>query len=147
MTNHEGHEHHEARRGYSMRVPSPLSAEAEALMTRTIGCAIEVHRRLGAGYLESIYRDAMSLECRLQGLPFERERLIHVEYRDTRVGNHRVDLLVGGVIVVELKAVTKLNEVHRAQVISYLKTLGLRGGLLLNFRVAVMRHGIRRIVL
>ena len=70
-----------------------------------------------------------------------------VNYRDVEIAGQRVDLIVEGQIVVELKAVVKLDDVHRAQLISYLRTTGLRGGLLVNFRVAVLRHGLRRVVL
>jgi GxxExxY protein len=72
---------------------------------------------------------------------------VPVKYRDVEIAGQRVDLIVEGQIVVELKAVVKLDEVHRAQLISYLRATGLRGGLLVNFRVAVLRHGLRRVVL
>lgn len=145
--NHEEHEEHEDVPTYAMRHASPLSREAEGLMTRTIGCALEVHRRLGPGFLESIYRRAMCIEMATQELPYELERSIVVHYRDVELGGQRVDLIVGGLIVVELKAVVRLDNVHRAQLLSYLKTTRLRGGLLINFRIAVLKHGIRRIVL
>jgi GxxExxY protein len=144
---HEGHEVDPFSKTYSMRVPSPLSVEAERAMTETIGCAIAVHRALGPGFLESIYRRAMCLELAAANLPFELERAVSVRYRDVEISGQRVDLIVAGLIVVELKAVIRLDEVHRAQVISYLRTTGLRGGLLINFRVSVLRNGIRRIVL
>ena len=72
---------------------------------------------------------------------------MHVKYRGVKIAGQRVDLIVEGQIVAELKAVVKLDEVHRAQLISYLRATGLRGGLLINFRVAVLRHGLRRVVL
>ena len=115
-------------------------------MTRTIGCAIAVHRALGPGYLESIYKRAMFVELHAQRLAFERERPIQVEYRGVTLRSQRVDLIVDGLVVVELKAVRTLDDVHRAQLISYLRTTGLRGGLLINFRVPVLKHGIRRVV-
>ena len=129
-----------------MRLPSPLSPEAESLMTQTIGCAIAVHRALGPGFLESIYRKAMYIELDAQRLAYETERPIKVVYRDIEIPGQRVDLIVEGLIVVELKSVMRLDEVHRAQLISYLKTAGLRGGLLINFRAPTLRQGLRRIV-
>jgi GxxExxY protein len=130
-----------------MRLPSPLSPEAESVMTQMIGCAIAVHRALGPGFLESIYRRAMYIELGAHRLAYEAERSIKVVYRDVEIPGQRVDLIVEGLIVVELKSVMRLDEVHRAQLISYLKTTGLRGGLLVNFRAPTLRQGLRRIVL
>lgn len=145
----EGHEEDEStfRPRHRMRLPSPLTAHAERAMSETIGCAIRVHRALGPGFLESIYRKAMYVELAASGLSFESERPVKVRYRDVSISGQRVDLIVEGLIIVELKAVLKLDEVHRAQLISYLRSTGLRGGLLINFRVAVLRRGLRRVVL
>ena len=132
---------------FRMRVESPLSPKAERTMTETIGCAIEVHRALGPGFLGSIYRRAMRVELEARGLSYECERSVKVKYRGIEIPGQRIDLIVEGVIVVELKAVIRLDEVHRAQVISYLRSTGLRGGLLINFRVAVLSRGLRRVVL
>ena len=89
----------------------------------------------------------MYVELAASGLSFESERPVKVRYRDVSISGQRVDLIVEGLIIVELKAVLKLDEVHRAQLISYLRSTGLRGGLLINFRVAVLRRGLRRVVL
>ncbi len=158
--NHEEHEGSEGHEGdqrseethalaprHRMRLPSPLSSHAELVMSETIGCAIRVHRALGPGFLESIYRKAMCVELMSAGLSYEAERPVTVRYRDVDLAGQRVDLIVERTVVVELKAVIKLDEVHRAQLISYLRTTGLRGGLLINFRVALLRHGLRRVVL
>ena len=151
--NHEGHEEHKedettdpfsARR---MRAASPLSPQAERTMHATNGCAIAVHRALGPGYLESIYKAAMCIELDSRGLSYMRERSVDVSYRGIAIPGQRIDLIVDGLIVVELKAVESLSEVHRAQLISYLRTTGLRGGLLVNFRVRVLKDGLKRIVL
>jgi GxxExxY protein len=146
--NHEGHEDHEddsvVRR---MRLHSPLSPAAERAMAETIGCAIAVHRELGPGFLESIYKRAMYIELASRGLSFQCERAVSVNYRDVEITGQRVDLIVEHEIVVELKAVKHLDDVHRAQVVSYLKTTKLRGGLLINFRVPVLKQGLQRIVL
>lgn len=155
------HEEHEDREGHEnikddegsplapfrMRVQSPLSAAAERAMTQTIGCAIAVHRSLGPGFLESIYKKAMRVELEARRLAYESERPVKVKYRGVEITGQRVDLIVEGVIVVELKSVVRLDEVHRAQLISYLRTTGLRGGLLVNFRVPTLSKGLRRIVL
>jgi GxxExxY protein len=147
--NHEGHEAHEgtSARSWGIHIPSPLSTEAELAMSETIGAAIAVHRELGPGYLETIYRRAMCIEFEARRLAYEEERSVYVTYRGVQIPGQRVDLIVKGLIVVELKAVTHFDQVHKAQLISYLKTTGLRGGLLINFRVPVLRDGIRRIVL
>ena len=147
--NHEAHEKHEDD-PFSitrMRAASPLSAAEEQVMRHTIGCAIAVHRSLGPGYLESIYQKAMHIELEHRKMAFERERSVHVNYRGIEIPGQRVDLIIEGLIVVELKAVVRFEEVHRAQVISYLRTTRLRGGLLVNFRVRLLKDGLQRIVL
>ena len=147
---HEEHdeiEGHEEGQGPGIRLPSPLSVEAERAMHRTIGCAMAVHRTLGPGFLESIYRRAMYLELTAWGLAFECERPVRVAYRGVEIPGQRVDLIIEGVIVVELKSIAQLTDVHRAQLISYLRTTGLRGGLLINFDVRLLKDGIQRVVL
>ncbi len=149
---HERHEEVEGREQglqtkAGIRVPSPLSIEAERAMHQTIGCALAVHRELGPGFVESIYRKAMWLELDAKGLAYERERPVRVAYRGIDIPGQRVDLIIEGVIVVELKSVARLADVHRAQLISYLRTTGLRGGLLINFDVRVLKDGIKRVVL
>ena len=129
------------------RPDSPLSAEGEWAMRQTIGCALAVHRALGPGFLESIYQKAMYIELDNRSLSHERERAIQVRYRGIEIPGQRVDLIVQGQIVVELKSVVRLDQVHRAQVISYLRTMGLKGGLLINFRERLLKNGIQRIVL
>jgi|SRR5689334_19918325 len=116
-------------------------------MADTIGCAIAVHRALGPGFLESIYKKAMYVELDARGISFESEKAVTVSYRETQIHGQRVDLVVRNLIVVELKAVRRFDDVHQSQLISYLKTTGLRGGLLINFRVPVLKAGLRRVVL
>ena len=145
--NHEGREGREGFHPFSMRLESPLCPEAEEAMTETIGCAIAVHKILGPGYFESIYKKAMHIELAARGLSFESEKAVTVNYRSVEIAGQRIDLVVKRLIVVELKAVKRFDDVHRSQVISYLKTTGLRGGLLINFNVPVLKAGIQRIVL
>ena len=147
MSNHEdsNHEDHEGS-AFSLRIPSPLSPEADLVMTQTIGCAIAVHRALGPGFIESIYRNAMCIEFESRNLAYEKERSIRVTYRGVEIPGQRVDFIFEGMIILEIKAVMRLDQVHRAQLISYLKTTGLHGGLLINFRVPLLKDGIRRVV-
>lgn len=133
--------------GPGMQKASPLSVHAEWAMRRTIGCAIAVHRSLGPGFLESIYFKAMCLEFDKRKVAYEHERPVAVKYGDVDIPGQRIDLIVENAIVVELKAVEQLHDVHRAQLISYLRTTGLRGGLLINFNVRLLKDGLRRVVL
>jgi len=122
------------------------SQELDRLAREVIGAAIEVHRVLGPGLLESVYEEALCVELTLRGLPFVRQPAVDLGYKGQPVGKGRLDLLVGDGLVVELKAVEALSEVHKAQVLSYLKTTGHGLALLINFNVPVLRNGIKRIV-
>jgi GxxExxY protein len=130
-----------------LRIESPLTLEQEDLIYRVIGVAIEVHSRLGPGFLERIYEGAMCHELKLQGISFECEKEINVPYRDIQICGQRLDLLVEGQLIVELKTVEKLIGFHEAQIHSYLKATNLRIGLLINFNVKLLKDGgIVRIV-
>ena len=131
----------------TMLLASPLSIEEERVIHQVIGSAISVHRALGPGFFESVYRNALCIELEKRNLKYERERPIEVIYDGIPISGQRIDLIVGGLIIVELKAVSRIEDIHRAQLISYLRTTGLRGGLVINFRVRVLRDGLRRIVL
>jgi len=121
-------------------------ADVRELAEKIIGCAIEVHRFLGPGLLESIYRECMVIELRRQGLRVESERQIVVEYKGERVGGGlRFDLLVNDCIIVEVKAVERLHPVHSAQVITYLKISGYPAGLLMNFNSTTLKAGLKRL--
>jgi len=115
----------------------------DELAHAVIGAAIEVHRHLGPGFLENIYEEALCIE--LEAIPFERQKEISVLYKGRPIGKHRVDLLVGQSLMVELKAIEALAEIHTAQVISYLKATGLTLGLLINFNVSILKNGIQRV--
>lgn len=118
-----------------------------ALSGAVIGAAIEVHRRLGPGILESVYEQALCVELRHREIPFVRQAPFQVRYRDVVVGESRLDLVVGGQIVVELKAVDQFLPIHQAQLLSYLKATGLPLGLLINFKVMYLADkGIKRVV-
>lgn len=118
----------------------------EELVKLFIDAAIEVHRELGPGYDESIYENALVVEMELRNIPFERQKVIEVVYKGVRVGEGRLDLFLGGEVVVELKAVEQLNQKHMAQVISYLKATKKPLGLLLNFHEFLLKKGLRRII-
>src|SRR5262249_15912872 len=119
----------------------------DELAGEVIACAFEVHRHLGPGFLESVYEEALAVEFRLRGLPYERQRSIGVSYKDCPVGEGRLDFLVAERLVVELKAVESLAPIHQAQVISYLKATRLPLGLLINFNAVLLKDGLRRIIL
>jgi GxxExxY protein len=103
------------------------------LTGKIIGCAMEVHKRLGNGFQEVIYQRALAIEMQLASISFSREFEMPIFYRDEQIGTRRVDFLVEGVVSVELKALTKLEDVHLAQAINYLEAYNLEIGLLLNF--------------
>jgi GxxExxY protein len=125
----------------------PIPADVERVATEVIGAAIEVHRHLGSGFIEKIYQEALCLELDARRIPFERERGIVVVYRGVSIPGQRIDLIVATKVVVELKAATRIDIASEARVISYLRTTGLRLGLLLNFNSRTMKEGLRRIVL
>jgi len=115
---------------------------------RIIGAAIEVHRGLGPGLLESAYEECLCHDLQLAGLSFERQRPLPVEYKGIRLEcGYRLDLLVENAVVVEIKAVSAIEPIHEAQLLTYLRLGGWRVGLLINFNVPVLKNGIRRRVL
>ena len=128
------------------RANSPLDAGLEDLITRVIGCLIEVHRHLGPGYLESAYRRATCIELALRRLPFSEEHAIDVTYKGHRILGQRLDLIVDGRLILELKAVAHLEPVHASQLVSYLNACDLRAGLLVNFNVGILKNGLKRVV-
>ena len=112
-----------------------------------VEAAIEVHRFLGPGLLESAYEEALCHELNLRGIPFERQKPMPLSYKGIKLNcGYRLDLLVDGLVVVELKAVERTEPIFEAQLLTYLKLTDLWLGMLLNFNVPVMRRGIRRIV-
>jgi GxxExxY protein len=99
-----------------------------------IGAAMEVHKQLGCGFLEAVYQEAMAQELAEQGIPFEREKELPVEYRGKRLNvAHRADFICFGTVIVELKAISKLSGVEEAQILNYMKATGFETGILINF--------------
>lgn len=123
--------------------PDPALTE---LTHRVIGAAIEVHRHLEAGLDEASYEAAMAKEMLTQGIPFQRQVVVPVMYKGEVVGEKRLDFLIDGCIVLELKAVEELTKLHKAQVKTYLKITGCQIGLLINFNVVLLKEGIKRII-
>jgi GxxExxY protein len=121
--------------------------ELNELTEKIIGAAIEVHRTLGPGLMESAYAECLCRELALQEIPFERERALPVEYKGVKLDcGYKLDLLVAGSVVVELKAVEGLLPIHEAQLLTYLRLGGWKVGLLINFNVPVLTKGVKRMV-
>jgi GxxExxY protein len=116
------------------------------LTERIIGCAIQVHKHLGPGLLESIYESALCVEFELEGLRYQRQVAIPINYRGRTIGEHRLDLLVEDLVVLELKSVERLDPVFEAQVLTYLKISQKKVGLLINFNSQLLRQGIHRFI-
>ena len=120
---------------------------APEITSPIIACALEVHRQLGPGLLESAYSDGLAREFFLKSIPFERQKAFSTIYKGHIIGcAFRADFVVDRQVIVELKAVRKLEDVHFAQVNTYLKVSGCRIGLLINFNVRLLRHGLHRLI-
>jgi GxxExxY protein len=119
----------------------------DILTQKTIGAAIEVHRTLGPGLLESIYEEAICHEFYLRGITYRRQVEIDVLYKGKVIKGQRIDILVEDEVIVEIKSLSKLPEVSTAQILSYLKATGLKRGLLINFGAKMLVDGIKRISL
>jgi GxxExxY protein len=122
--------------------------EFDELSKRVIGCAIEVHRTLGPGLLESTYEQCLAHEFTLNGMAFKLQWPLPVEYKGIRLDcGYRVDILVEDTLVLELKCVEQIKDIHEAQLLTYMKLAGTGIGLLINFNVRRLRDGIKRFVL
>jgi len=136
----------------------PQSAQRNTLYTqkefplkditeRIISCAIEVHSTLGPGLLENIYEEALAYEFELRCIPYERQKEIGLKYKGRNIGRHRIDYLVENQVIVELKAVETMNKIYSAQLLTYLKAMNKRVGLLINFNVEKLKEGIKRLII
>ena len=124
------------------------AAEVDALSNRVIGLAIEVHRHLGPGLLESAYEECLCFELKQATIPFARQSPLAVVYKSIRLDcGYRMDVVVGQALVLEVKSVEKLMPIHDAQMLTYLRLSGHRVGLPMNFNTAVLKDGLRRLVL
>ena len=129
-----------------MKEFAAIPEHIEKVATGCLDCAMQVHRNLGPGFKEIIYQRAYCLELDAHGLKFQTEVPIFVKYKSWQIAGQRIDLIVEGVVLIEIKSVPKIRRIHRCQVVSYLRTLDLRLGLILNFNCELMRDGIRRVV-
>ncbi|MCF8028738.1 MAG: GxxExxY protein [Desulfobacteraceae bacterium] len=121
--------------------------EFSELSNRVIGCAIEVHRELGPGLLESTYEQCLAHELKLNGIEFMLQHTLPVEFKGMRIDcGYRVDVLVENQLIIELKSVEKLTGVHQAQLLSYMKLAGISHGLLINFNVYRLKDGLKSFV-
>jgi len=129
------------------RMNTEPEEKLDQLARDVIGAAIEVHRILGPGFLESIYEEALCVELKLRGVPFQQQVSIPILYKGFAIGQDRLDLLGGGILIVEIKTVEKLAPIHKAKAISYLKATGHHLALLINFNTAILKDEIKRIIL
>ena len=121
--------------------------KSDPLTERIIGCAIEVHRQIGPGLLESIYESALCIEFESSNIRFQRQVACPITYRGRLLGDFRLDLVVEDTVVVELKSVERFDPVFEAQILSYLRMSGRRIGLLINFNSRLLRDGLKRFIL
>ncbi len=130
-------------------MPGPsVQGERDSLTESVIGLAIEVHRALGPGLLESAYQECLCYELKAKGIAFGRQVALPVVYKSVKLDcGYRMDLVVDDRLVVELKTVEKILPIHEAQLLTYLRLSGIRTGLLLNFNTSVLKDGIKRMVL
>jgi GxxExxY protein len=131
---------------YSFGKEEPIPPECEEVAKRIIGAAIEVHRHLGPGFLESVYERALIHEMNLQGMTVQRQVPVRVMYKDLEIAGQRADLIVDPGVIIELKTVEELDPAHTAQLLNYLRATRLRLGLLINFNSRWLKDGIRRVV-
>jgi GxxExxY protein len=121
--------------------------EFDNISNKLIGCAIEVHRTLGPGLLESAYEQCLARELFLANIPFKLQHPLPVEYKGIHLDcGYRIDVLVDDQLIVELKAVEKLLGIHEAQLLTYMKLANIKVGLLINFNVTLLKDGIKRFV-
>jgi GxxExxY protein len=129
-------------------MPSKPELQINQVTEAIIGGAIEVHRTLGPGLLESAYHECLARELTLRHIPFEREKPLLLEYKGTKLEcGYRLDFLVADMVVVEIKAADSLLPIHQAQLLTYMKLGGWKVGLLINFQVPLLMNGIKRLVL
>ena len=130
---------------YARKIPDDIPENA--VTQRIIKCAIEVHKQLGPGLLESIYENAMAVELELNGSKYQRQVQIPVLYKGRHLGDYRLDLLVEDMVVVEIKSVERYDPVFEAQLLTYLRLTEKRVGLLINFNNRLVKDGIKRFIL
>jgi GxxExxY protein len=133
--------------GSSLVILPPKEFPLKEITERIISCALEVHSPLGPGLLESVYEEALAQEFALRKISNIRQKEISLRYKGKDIGWHRIDYLVEDEVIVELKAVETLARIYEAQVLTYLRALDKRVGLLINFNVVRLKDGIKRLIL
>jgi GxxExxY protein len=124
------------------------TSDDDPLTYRIIGCAIQVHRALGPGLVESVYEECLSRELTKAALPFEQQKRLGINYDGDRLDrNYRSDFIVDGQVIVEVKSVRSIHSVHLAQALTYMKLADITRGLIINFNVAILARGLRRLIL
>ena len=120
----------------------------DELSNKVLGCAIEVHRQLGPGLLESTYAQCLAYKLTRSNVPFQLEVALPVQYKEIKLDcGYRIDLLVNGQLIVELKSIEQLLKIHEAQILTYMKLANVKTGLLINFNVPILKKGIKRFLL
>ena len=128
--------------------PQTRTSEQDDPLTRKIiACAIEVHKRLGPGLLEKLYKESMAIEMELSGLKVEKNVKVAVDYKGKPIGEYFIDVLVEDTVILELKSVERYDPVFEAQILSYMKLTGKKVGLLINFNSKMVKDGIKRFIL
>ena len=143
-------EYERNHRGHREKIDSLCSPEEFPLKDITkkiIACAIEVHSTLGPGLLESVYEEALMDEFELRGVNFERQKEIMLEYKGKSIGPHRIDFLIEDKVILEIKATEGMKKIFEAQILTYMKAMKKKVGLLINFNVERLKDGIKRLVL
>ncbi len=125
----------------------PKEFPLKEVTERIISCALEVHSTLGPGLLESVYEEALAHEFTLRGIECEKQKEIRMKYKGKEIGKHRIDFLVENKVVLELKAVETINKIYEAQILTYLRAMDKKVGLLINFNVERLKDGIKRLIL
>ena len=149
--------HHRGRRGIHHRGTEDTEGKSKRMMRtedkqdpltfEIIGAAIDAHRILGPGLLESVYEEALCIELEERQLEFQRQKQIDIDYRGRSIGDLYADVIVENSVILELKSVDKLHPIHTAQLMTYLKLAKIRKGLLINFNVEILKQGIKRVIL
>ena len=121
--------------------------EQDQLTRKIIGCAIEVHKYLGPGLLESLYEEALCIELKQAELKYERQKEVPVYYKTHLIGKQRIDLIVEDKVIIEIKSVERFDPVFEAQILSYMKMTNKKVGLLINFNTRLLKEGINRFIL
>jgi GxxExxY protein len=127
--------------------PIPTDMPENAITERIIKCAIAVHREIGPGLLESVYEEALDIECKYEGLRVSRQFKVPVLYRGQIIGEYQPDMLINDLVIIEIKSVERFDPVFEAQILTYLKITGKRVGLLINFNSRLVKDGIKRFIL